>query len=173
VSSERYPNPLELPYRFSCVEHKHVSYSTRDQSGETRHVISLCLSAPHSVRKVRGDHWMLESGKCTIHIDDSSWVLNVESSTGRWSRGASDSEHLGLLYAGISETRKRYLSQISNQTSNNSTSIVYGDQDAGRKCCAFRNQAGQQRLCGSQKSSAGFALVGLATRVKQEVRPDE
>jgi hypothetical protein len=173
VSSERYPSPLELPNCSLCVEHKHVPNSARYQSGETRHVISLCLSAPHGVRKVRGDYWMLDSGKFTSHIDDSSWVLKVESSAGRWSRGASDSEHPRLLYAGISETRKRYLSQISNQTSNNGTSIVYGDQDAGRKCCAFRNRAGQQRLCGSHESSAGFALVGLATRVKQEVRPDE
>jgi len=62
---------------------------------------------------------MFDSGKCTIHIDDPGWVLKEESSIRRWSRGASVSEYFGLLYAGISKTRKRYLSQISNQTSTN------------------------------------------------------
>jgi hypothetical protein len=41
MSSERYPNCLELPYRSLCVEHKHVPISSCDQSVEALALLEI------------------------------------------------------------------------------------------------------------------------------------
>jgi hypothetical protein len=41
MSSERYPNCLELPYRSLCVEHKHVPNSSCDQSVEALALLEI------------------------------------------------------------------------------------------------------------------------------------
>lgn len=122
MSSEKYPNPLDRVSSKQLV--RHVARKAIKEQGNGRvislsdgHVISPCLSAPHDVRRVRGDYWVFDNGKCTINIYDPSWVLKEESSVVGWGRGGSISEHLGSLYAGISDTRKRYLNQVSSQTS--------------------------------------------------------
>jgi hypothetical protein len=41
MSSERYPNCFELPYRSLCVEHKHVPNSSCDQSVEALALLDI------------------------------------------------------------------------------------------------------------------------------------
>jgi hypothetical protein len=71
--------------------------------------IPLNLSGPHSVEKVGESYWVFDSGRATVNIYDRAWLLHETLSTRGWGRGAGVSESLGLFYAGVSETRKRYL----------------------------------------------------------------
>ena len=75
----------------------------------TRRGIQLDLKGPHSVEKVGGSYWVFDSGRATVNIYDRTWVLQEKLSTRGWGRGAGVSESLGLFYAGVSATRKRYL----------------------------------------------------------------
>lgn len=71
--------------------------------------VPLDLKGPHSVRKVRDSYWIFDSGRATVNIYDQTWTLQGTLSTKGWGRGAAVSESMGLFYAGVSATRKRYL----------------------------------------------------------------
>jgi len=77
--------------------------SLRDGCG-----VSLKLKGPHTVRKVRGEYWVFDSGRYTINVYDKGWSLRRTLSTTGWGRGASISERLDVFYAGVSEMRRRY-----------------------------------------------------------------
>ena len=78
----------------------------------TGKVTPLGLKQPHSVRKVRGQYWVLNSGRSEIHVYDTGWVLQNTFASRGWCRGAATSDTLGMFYAGISEIRKRYLDLV-------------------------------------------------------------
>jgi hypothetical protein len=71
--------------------------------------IPLGLRGPHTVRKVDGNYWVFDSGNATLNIYGPTWKLKEKLSTEGYGRGASNSRELGLFYAGVSETRKRYV----------------------------------------------------------------
>jgi hypothetical protein len=71
--------------------------------------IPLGLRGPHTVRKVDGNYWVFDSANATLNIYGPTWKLKEKLSTEGYGRGASKSRELGLFYAGVSETRKRYL----------------------------------------------------------------
>lgn len=73
------------------------------------HAIPLGLKGPHTVRKVGGDYWVFDSGKATLNVYGPSWTLKRKLGTEGWGRGGSTSERQSAFYAGVSETRKRYL----------------------------------------------------------------
>ncbi len=77
--------------------------------------VPLGLKGPHSMEKVRGSYWVFDSGRATVNIYDQRWTLQETLSTKGWGRGASVSEALGLFYAGVSATRKRYLGVVETR----------------------------------------------------------
>lgn len=70
---------------------------------------NLGLHAPHSVRLVSGQYWVLDSGKNALRIYNRQWDLVDSVTTGGWGRGAAVSDDEQLAYIGISATRKRYI----------------------------------------------------------------
>ncbi|SFG22583.1 protein of unknown function [Desulfotomaculum arcticum] len=81
-------------------------------------VINLNLKAPHSVRKVNDHYWVFDSCNAFINVYDLRWNLVNKMQTSGFGRGACCNDV--YFYAGISATRKRYLSVIpkSNQSPN-------------------------------------------------------
>jgi hypothetical protein len=75
--------------------------------------IDLKLKSPHSIRKIDGNYWIFDSGNARAHIYDSKWNLLTKVATRGFGRGASRLEK-GIVCAGISETRKRYLNVINS-----------------------------------------------------------
>ena len=75
----------------------------------TGQVLSLGLRGPHTVREVRGDYWICDSGNSRVNVYDSNWTLREMIASRGWVRGADVSESLGLFYMGVSQFRKRYL----------------------------------------------------------------
>lgn len=75
----------------------------------------LNLKGPHSVRKVRQNYWLLDSGNCTINVYDPDWNLLKRIDTGGWGRGAWFYETKNYFYSGISETRRRYLGLLGGR----------------------------------------------------------
>jgi hypothetical protein len=71
--------------------------------------VSLGFKGQHTVRKVRGDYWVCDSGRSNINVYDSRWNPKGTVPSKGWVRGADVSEKLGLFYVGISRFRKRYL----------------------------------------------------------------
>jgi hypothetical protein len=80
----------------------------------TGRVVPLRLRAPHSVRKVRGDYWLCDSGNATVNVYSPEWELKETIRAKGWGRGADTSEALGTFYLGISATRRRYLNVVSS-----------------------------------------------------------
>jgi hypothetical protein len=72
----------------------------------------LNLMAPHHVRKVQGFYWLFDSGNNSLNIYDRDWKIMKKIPTQGFGRGADISQHMDMFYAGISETRKRYLRVI-------------------------------------------------------------
>lgn len=75
-------------------------------TGESVH---LGLKGPHTLRKVRGDYWVCDSGRSRISVFGPDWTQRGTISSRGWVRGAAASEALGLFYLGVSQFRRRYL----------------------------------------------------------------
>ena len=69
----------------------------------------LGLKGPHTLRKVRGDYWVCDSGRSRISVYSPDWIPRGTVPSRGWVRGAATSETLGLYYVGISRFRRRYL----------------------------------------------------------------
>ncbi len=69
----------------------------------------LNLKAPHSVRKVNGNYWVFDSGHFELKVFDKNWKFLKTINTRGFGRGGDQDSDLGYYYAGVSETRKRYL----------------------------------------------------------------
>jgi len=80
--------------------------------------INLDLKAPHSVRKVCDDYWVLDSGRGTLNIYDSNWLLKTVLPAAGWGRGSALSGFSSRLYVGISATRRRYRDILTSVTKN-------------------------------------------------------
>lgn len=76
---------------------------------DTGQPVPLGLKGPHSVEKVGEEYWVCDSGRATLNVYDRTWTLRETLPTRGWGRGCSYAASLGLFYAGVSETRKRYL----------------------------------------------------------------
>ena len=92
---------------------------------------SLKLKGPHSIRKIRDEYWLMDSGNATINIYTPQWTLKEKIATKGWGRGAAISHSLGLFYAGISATRKRYMGLIGKKR--HERSLQYGSGVLNRK----------------------------------------
>ncbi len=79
---------------------------------ENKSYIRLALKAPHSVRKIANNYWVLDSGHSKLNIYNKEWKLKESINTSGWGRGADLSGVQELFYVGISATRKRYLGLI-------------------------------------------------------------
>lgn len=84
------------------------------RTGET---VPLGLRAPHTARRVYGEWWVFDSLAYTLRVFDSRWRPLRELRTSGLGRGAAWSEELRLYYAGISETRRRYLGIVEDRKS--------------------------------------------------------
>jgi hypothetical protein len=73
---------------------------------------TLGLKAPHNVRLVGDQYWVLDSGHSTIRSYDSKWQPVETDQVGGWGRGADISEILRMFYVGISSPRRRYLGLV-------------------------------------------------------------
>lgn len=80
---------------------------------ETGDYIDLKLKSPHSIRKIDNNYWIFDSGNARAHIYDQHWKLLEKVATRGFARGSSLLEK-GIVCAGISETRKRYLNIIKS-----------------------------------------------------------
>lgn len=69
----------------------------------------LNLKAPHSVRQVNGNYWVFDSGHFELKVFDADWKFLKSIDTKGFGRGGDLDKELGYYYAGVSETRKRYL----------------------------------------------------------------
>ncbi len=71
--------------------------------------IELKLKAPHTVRKINGQYWLLDSGRSFLNIYSRSWELIHKVKTDGWGRGADFSVATKNYFCGISAIRTRYL----------------------------------------------------------------
>ena len=69
----------------------------------------LGLRGPHTVRLHDSLHWLFDSGAASLNAYDVAWRSVDRIGLRGWGRGAAVSTELGLMYAGISKTRTRYL----------------------------------------------------------------
>lgn len=70
--------------------------------------VDLGLHAPHSVRQVGDEQWVLDSGRQQVIRYDRDWRRVGQIATRGWGRGAAVSS-AGVYYAATSATRRRYL----------------------------------------------------------------
>ena len=75
----------------------------------TRKRYPLNFKAPHSVRLIRDQYWAFDSGHFELKIFDRNWNYIRSINTRGFGRGGAFDRAGGLFYAGVSETRKRYL----------------------------------------------------------------
>ncbi len=87
----------------------------------------LALKAPHTVRLVKNQYFVFNSGHGTLMIFDLDWQLNQEINIGGWGRGASYCHNNGWYYCGISALRKRYMSK-SDQAAETNMVVALNDQ---------------------------------------------
>lgn len=76
---------------------------------DTGDAVPMSLKGPHTVRRVNGQYWLFDSGAATIRTYGPEWQPLETLPSAGWGRGADLSGDRTLFYAGISETRKRYL----------------------------------------------------------------
>jgi len=69
----------------------------------------LNFKAPHSVRCINGNYWVFDSGHFELKVFDKQWNFVRTMNTKGFGRGGDLDAGRGLFYAGVSETRKRYL----------------------------------------------------------------
>ncbi len=69
----------------------------------------LNFKAPHSVRKINNQYWVFDSGHFELKIFDKNWNFLRTIDTKGFGRGGDIDTGANLYYAGVSETRKRYL----------------------------------------------------------------
>lgn len=82
--------------------------------------IDLGLSAPHNVRLIGDQYWVLNSGTKNLHIYNRRWQLEQTVTTKGWGRGTDVTWDQRLAYIGISATRKRYIGINNNDWNKNS-----------------------------------------------------
>lgn len=75
----------------------------------TSEAVHLGLKGPHTLRKVRRDYWVCDSGRSRLCVYSPDWTPRGTISSRGWVRGAATSETLGLFYVGVSRFRRRYL----------------------------------------------------------------
>ncbi len=76
---------------------------------DTGDATSLNLKGPHTVRRVNGHYWLFDSGAAVVRTYDPDWSPRGSLPGSGWGRGADLSSDGSLFYAGVSETRRRYL----------------------------------------------------------------
>jgi hypothetical protein len=78
----------------------------------------LKLKAPHSIRMLHNQYWVLDSGHFTLNIYDTHWKLQKTLITSGWGRGADFSSENQYFYVGISAKRQRYLDLLPGKKQN-------------------------------------------------------
>jgi Domain of unknown function (DUF4915) len=127
-------------------------------------VASLGLKGPHTVRKVRGDYWICDSGRSRIAVYDSSWALRETILSKGWVRGADVSHSLGLFYTGISRFRRRYLTL--NPTVQQVPNMV--------QAISIENKepVGEMVLSGVERVTNTYVIPREVALAMLELRPD-
>lgn len=69
----------------------------------------LNFKAPHSVRLIDDNYWVFDSGHFELKVFDKQWNFLRSLDTKGFGRGGDLDTALNFYYAGVSETRKRYL----------------------------------------------------------------
>lgn len=77
--------------------------------GERR---ALRLTAPHSVTAVGEGWWIFDSGRSEVRRYDGALGHVGTAPTGGWGRGAAVDEARGVVWAGMSPIRRRYLGVV-------------------------------------------------------------
>ena len=85
--------------------------------------VPLKLSGPHSLRKIGSYYWVCDSGNAQTNVYDNKWNLMSVVKNKGWGRGADFSEQRGVLFLGISATRKRYLEMLKGVAQSNMNMI--------------------------------------------------
>jgi Domain of unknown function (DUF4915) len=70
--------------------------------------VALNLSSPHSVRVVRGEYWVMNSGHHEVNVYSPDWRKLRSFACCGWGRGMDANGN--VVYGGMSPRRKRYLS---------------------------------------------------------------
>lgn len=96
---------------------------------DTGDVVPLRLKAPHTVRRLDGRYWVLDSGNARLNIYRRDWELERAVPTAGWGRGAAASATRPFYFAGISATRRRYRHTASRVQTRNLVQ-VFGTDDA-------------------------------------------
>ena len=69
----------------------------------------LNFKAPHSVRRINNQYWVFDSGHFELKVFDKNWNFLRTMDTKGFGRGGDLDVGRNVYYAGVSETRKRYL----------------------------------------------------------------
>jgi len=72
----------------------------------------LRLTAPHSITHVGDRWWIFDSGRSELRIYDEALSHTSTTPTAGWGRGAVVDEMAGVVYAGMSPIRRRYLGVV-------------------------------------------------------------
>lgn len=75
-------------------------------------ITKLKLQSPHSVRLIKDEYWIQDSGDQSTKVFDKDWNLKHTVKNGGFGRGVAFSIENNLAFVGISATRKRYLRVI-------------------------------------------------------------
>jgi hypothetical protein len=84
--------------------------------------IDLGLHAPHSVRIINGEYWLMNSGSMSVCVYSRDWTLVRHFSSMGWGRGLA--VFGASAYVGISPIRRRYRSVNGNSISQPHIEVV-------------------------------------------------
>jgi hypothetical protein len=73
---------------------------------------ALRLTAPHSLTRVGDSWWIFDSGVGEVRCYDDGLSLQWKAPTAGWGRGAAVDEAAGVVWAGMSPVRRRYLGVV-------------------------------------------------------------
>lgn len=104
---------------------------------DTRSAINLRLAAPHSVRIVGGEYWLLNSGCNEIAVYSPTWEKRRTMPSAGWGRGLAVSGE--IAYVGISPLRRRYRPLADRSDQEPMIQAVHVSSGKSLTCALLRN----------------------------------
>lgn len=92
-------------------------------------IIKLKLKAPHSVRLIKGQYWVFNSGHGELAIFNKDWSPSETIKLNGWGRGADYVSDTNTLFAGLSAPRSRYFKFLDDTEKKNRILAI----DVGKK----------------------------------------
>ncbi|NVJ47611.1 MAG: DUF4915 domain-containing protein [Cytophagia bacterium] len=96
------------------------------RSNET---IKLKLKAPHSIRLIKDQYWVFNSGHGELTIFNKDWSPSGTIKVNGWGRGADFITDTNILFAGLSAPRSRYFKFLDDAEKKNRILAI----DAGKR----------------------------------------